>query len=300
MKKIAAILIFSLFCVILTPYARSKPQFELWVLDVGQGESVLVREPTGKTLLFDGGPSDQVLSELGAVLPVWQKDIDLIILSHLHADHIRGLISVLGKYTVHAVWYSGAHSDSSDTAAFLEAIRNEGLTPTTVHAGHDAMLGEARLAVRYPVRDMVGQDPSMEHDADVVVQVGVGTETVLLTGDLAENHEREMLRSCKAPDCSLASDVLQIPHHGSASGLIPEFLQTVHPTLAVIPVGLDNKFRHPRQEILDKLEKAAVPVRRTDLDGRIHIVFSPESLEVSSPKASNLLLRRLPAPSVPP
>ncbi|MBU6389782.1 MBL fold metallo-hydrolase, partial [Patescibacteria group bacterium] len=89
------------------PSYSSVPALDVWMLNVGQGESVLLREPHDKKILFDGGPDETVLSQLGSILPVWDRKINLVILSHNHSDHIDGLISVLERYQISEVWLSG-------------------------------------------------------------------------------------------------------------------------------------------------------------------------------------------------
>jgi competence protein ComEC len=257
---------------------------EAWVLDVGQGESVLVHEPSGKLLLFDGGPDDSVLSQLGAILPPWDDAIDLVILSHNHDDHIRGLLSVFQRYKVGGVWVSGATDTTAEYRLFTAEIAQyhipKRLTwfppascPPRAPCPPAIPFGQAQLQVYHPLREMLGIDPTDQHDATVSVKVSWHSQSIFLTGDLNEDHETDMLASCQAT-CTLASTILQVPHHGSATGLLPAFLAAVHPLDAVIPVGLNNKYHHPRPETLAKLTAAHIPIYRTDLQGRIHIILS--------------------------
>lgn len=289
MKKLTAIIgiIVALFWTgyALWPHTNSAALLEAWVLDVGQGESVLVREPSGKTILFDGGPDDKVLSELGAALPAWEHHIDLVILSHPHVDHLRGLIAVLDRYTVDAIWSSGSTAASSEYQAWMTAVSEKHIPLSFHHAPERVSFGAITLTIEHPWEDMTGKQPAQAHDADLAVKLTSGPRTLFLTGDLNEEHEQEMLTKCQLP-CSLKSDVLQIPHHGSASGLTPEFLAATHPDAAVIPVGLANKFHHPREEILDRLKNAHIPVLRTDTGKRIHIVLLPEKIDLSDDEAS--------------
>jgi len=266
----------------LSPQLFQRPTttgLEIWMLDVGQGESVLVREPSGKLLLFDGGPDDSVLSQLGAVLPPWQHTINLVLLSHNHADHIRGLISVLKRFTVQQVWDSGSISLSSDFTTFQGEISQQKIQQTHVFfhqlpcseiCPRPTAFGEAFLQVYHPLEDSTGLRPENEHDTDVSIKVSWHNVSIFLAGDLDEQHEDDMIESCQLPTCTLHATILQIPHHGSATGLSPEFLAATSPKEAWIPVGKDNKYGHPRQIILDRLNAAHIPIFRTDQDGRIH------------------------------
>jgi len=246
---------------------------DIWMLDVGQGESVFVHEPGGKTLLFDGGPDDSVLTQLGAVMPPWDRRIDLVILSHDHADHVDGLISVLQRFQVGELWISGATYDTSDFATFLHEAQDDRIPTVHQHFHPDPIsFGRANLQVYHPPTDMTGQDPAEAHDATLSVKVSYGESSLFLTGDLNEGHERDMLNQCQAP-CSLAATVLQVPHHGSGSGLLPEFLAAVHPQNTLIPVGAHNRYHHPAPSTVDKLKAAGIPTYRTDQNGRIKVIL---------------------------
>lgn len=265
----------------LAPLAVS-PRLEIWVLDVGQGESVLVREPSGKKLLFDGGPNDTVLAQIGEILPPWDRHIDVVVLSHPHADHIRGLISVLDRYTIGELWTSGTTAATKDFAAWTEKIQEKKIKTRVVQAGLEEPWGQAELEVHHPLITMAGKQPSETHDGTVVVRVEYQAQALLLTGDLEEEHELAMLQSCQQPKCTLASQIMQIPHHGSAYGLAPEFLAAVHPQIALIPVGKDNKFKHPRPEILEKLKKAQVIILRTDTQRQLHLFFQNSAISAQT------------------
>jgi len=291
------------FCIILAswwsfsslnpPESSSSSNLEAWVLDVGQGESVLLKDPSGKTLLFDGGPDDSVLNQLGEVLPPFDRTIDLAILSHNHSDHIRGLISVLERYDVKEVWISGAIHTTNDYQHFLEAIKDNH-TPTKVVffdktackaiCPKPTPFGNLLLQVYHPMENMTGQRPNDQHDATVSVKVSYGQESLFLTGDLNEGHETDMMKACQPPTCSLAATILQVPHHGSDTGLSEAFLEAVHPSSAVIPVGLHNKFKHPRQIILDRLTTAQIPIYRTDLQSRIHMSIGQDAYSITTEK----------------
>lgn len=292
MRK-AVLVICAVFLVSLTVRFVAAPELDpkqarLWMLDVGQGEAALVRTSDGRTLLFDGGPGDRVVSELGSILPPWQRSIDAIVLSHPHADHIRGLIAVLDRMDVGEIWSSGATHATADYAAWQERIALHNVPEHHRSAGWETRWGETTFRTLHPLTDMAGASPRNAHDANLVLQVEFGTKKVLLTGDLNDNHERGLVAQCGKP-CTLQSDILQVPHHGSASGLEPEFLDAVRPQVALIPVGANNRFSHPRAEITDRLEAAGIPIFRTDTDGRIAVQFGPDGIAVSTSKSNRTL-----------
>jgi competence protein ComEC len=263
----------------------------IWVLDVGQGESILIREPSGKKLLFDGGPDDSVLSELGIILPPWDRRLDLLVLSHNHIDHMRGFIKVLERYDVKELWISGAIHSTNDFQAFIATAYRSGIKPRIVFFSPAECFticpkiipfGEAGIQVYHPLSSMEGKSPKDQHDATLVIKVSFGSQSILLPGDIDEGHEKEMLAACKPKVCTLESTIFQAAHHGSASGLHPDFLKAVSPQAVLIPVGSKNRFGHPAPTILEKIKKAHIPVYRTDLRGRIHVVLYPERFTIST------------------
>jgi len=291
MKKGALIigLAFLLAFTLASLLPESTPgALDIWMLNVGQGESVFIHEPDGTTILFDGGPDDSVLQELGSVLPPWQHTINLVILSHPHADHIRGLIDVLQRYTVQAVWSSGTIIDTADFRTWIHLLTTLHIPVRHVHAYFQEKVGDANLEVYHPLVDMVGQEPEETHDGDVSVKLTYQSFSFFLAGDLNEDHENAMLASCQPPKCSLQSTILQVPHHGSATGLAVSFLQAVNPEAALIPVGLNNTFGHPRPEILAKLATAGIPVFRTDTEKRIHVLYKDDNVSIDTETGEHL------------
>lgn len=257
----------------------SQGKLDIWLLDVGQGESVLVREPSGKKLLFDGGQDDSVLAQLGQVMPFMDNQIDLMILSHTHSDHIAGLIPVLERYQVKEIWYTGALGDDVERKEFLKIAKERKVKISYVYAKENPApergylsypFGQAQFTILHPFKDWLNLNSDNAHDADIVLRMTLLGKSLLLTGDLNEEHEADIISHCHSPDCTLRSDILQLPHHGSNTGLTNEFLAAIKPKLIIIPVGLDNKFGHPGKETMAKIIKAKIPYFRTDLQGRGH------------------------------
>lgn len=243
------------------------------VLDVGQGEAVLIEDADGRRVLVDGGPSGQALqAALGRNLPFNDRRIDLVVLTHPQEDHVGGLVSLLDSYDVGGVLTGPGSADTLTYARWLEALRAARLPYTTADAGQSVALTGARLDVLGPDAD----DPLLPvrgvNESSVVLRLTAGEVSFLLTGDLGARGEAAVMRSGR----TLEATVLKVGHHGSRSGTTPQFLARVAPAVGVVSVGRDNSFGHPASETLDRL--GAVALYRTDEDGDVR--FSTDGVRL--------------------
>lgn len=241
----------------------SGSKFEVDFLDVGQGDAIYMRAPEGNDILVDGGPGKRVLEELGKVMPFWDKELDLVILTHNHADHLQGLLEVLKRYEVKEVWISGAVHTTSEYLEFLQILKDKKIKTLIVKNGVEKKYGELEGRVIYPIRSWQGERPTDQHEATVVTRWVYGKFSVLLTGDLGFDQLNEIIDSGEY----LKSTILKVPHHGSSTGLNKEFLELVSPKIAVIMVGSNNRYGHPTETILRMLEDFGTRIYRTDKDG---------------------------------
>lgn len=265
----------------------AEGKLKLAFLDIGQGDSILITTPHKRRILIDGGPDNTVLTRLGEELPFNERTIDLAIASHNHSDHITGLNSVLERYNVKQMWISGAIHTTNEYLRMLEAIRYNHIPTEVVWKGKTAEIDGVTVEVLHPIEKSDGIRPEDQHDATVVVRLCYIEECFLLTGDINETHEQNIIRSFSSEDearTHLQSQVLKEPHHGSASGLALNFLNLVNPQYAVIQVGKENKFGHPAPSILTKLQDKGVKVYRNDIHGTVYAITDGHSLSVTSKK----------------
>ena len=257
--------------------ALSRPDglLHVYVLDVGQGDALLVVTPNGRRLLVDGGPSPSALLEqLGRQHAPWDRRLDVVLLTHPDLDHIGGLAAALGAYEVAWILDPMLESDTAEAADWAVAEAREGAEVVPAVAGTRLILDEpagVSAEVLWPPADTepgaAGGALSALNNRSVVMRLTVGSTAVLLTGDLEMEGERALLQA----GADVRSDVLKVAHHGSASSTSSEFLAAVRPSLAVIGVGADNSFGHPGQAVLERL--GAIPVLRTDTDGAVGLVL---------------------------
>jgi len=237
------------FVVITATAGGRPPGASVVFLDVGQGDAILVFGSDGEVILVDGGPDPPLL--LAGLRRYDVERIDLLILSHPHADHLAGFIDVVDRYQVGAFWHPGS-PDSGAQFAELERRFVEAGVPVVVPApGELVRLGEIRIEVLGPLRRYDNLN-----DQSIVARMTVQSSSVLLAGDAEALAQSEL-----GP---IPADILKVPHHGSSTN-DPGWLLATGASLAVIQVG-ENSFGHPAPEIVDALVSKGVRVQRTDHD----------------------------------
>ncbi len=258
----------------LTLATQPDGRLHLVMLDVGQGDAILVRTGDGATMLVDGGPDpDLAMRRLGEALPFWQRSIDVVLMTHPHEDHVAGLVPALERYRVGVVLDPGRDYDNPSYRTFrLLAAAEPGAVTLLARAGMVLSLGErARLTILYPdATDAAAPLPEGDiNNASVVALLADGSFHALLTGDAEAPVEARLLsRGLLSP-----VDVLKVGHHGSDSSSTPAFLAAVQPRIALISDGIDNEYGHPHAITLEHLAAlGGVEVLRTDLDGTVELV----------------------------
>ncbi|HEX7195353.1 MAG TPA: ComEC/Rec2 family competence protein, partial [Candidatus Limnocylindria bacterium] len=257
----------------ITLASRPDGRLHLTVLDIGQGDAILVEAPGGTTMLIDGGPDPELtLRRLGANLPFFARRIDLLVLSHPHQDHVAGLVDVLDRFRVGALLHAGI---GFENAAFDRLLDDAALEPATTvvlaRAGQEFVLDRATtVQILYPT-DADATAPLPEGDINngsLVMLLRHGGFSAMLTGDAEAPIEAVLVGRGVLP----AVDLLKVGHHGSTSSTTPAFLDAVRPGAAVISSGEGNEYGHPAAETLGtRAARPAIAVYRTDLHGDIEV-----------------------------
>ena len=245
-------------------------QLHLQLLDVGQGDAILITTPGNQRILIDGGPDLSVLERLGEELPFFSKRIDLLLLTHTDADHITGFPEVIKRYDIKRILITGVDAHTSLYRAFLAAADAEETEVIIANAAHDLDLGHGViLDVLWPRESLLGKEMEDPNNASIVAKLIWKDHHILLTGDAEKEVEEELLKL----GVDLSSDILKVGHHGSRTSSSTGFLLAVAPEIALISAGRENKFGHPHQDVLHRLIDMGIEVRRTDVEGGVEVVF---------------------------
>ena len=253
-------------------------QLHVDVLNIGQGDSILVRLPTGENILIDGGPDGTVLRELAEVMPLYERKIDVMILTHPHADHMNGLLEVLKHYEVGSVIITGVFYKSSAYDEFVDQIARRKISVFFAHSSVDYRLGTVALDVVYPIKLAQGDRYENVNNSSISFRLLTDDGVFYFSGDLEKEGEEELLKSGQ----DLRADVLKAGHHGSRTSSSEAFLDLVQPDIAVISCGINNTFKHPHPETLEHFSERDIEFFRTDLDGRVEMVTGENGLAVKT------------------
>ena len=275
-----------LFCILLllSPYIfinLPTNYLTISMIDVGQGDSILIQTPKRKTILIDGGGSELGSFDVGekTLLPyLLDKNItkiDYMFFTHFDSDHCEGLFTILEKIPVENVIISKQGKLSRNFEKFLSIIQKNKTNIILVQAGDKIQIDkEVNITILFPQADLISEN--ILNNNSIVAKLEWKNKleevisSILLTGDIEQIAEERLIEKYKNTNI-LKADILKVAHHGSKSSSIKPFLELVNPTIALIGVGENNNFGHPNEGVLQRLESLNTIIFRTDKNGEINL-----------------------------
>lgn len=262
-------------------------------IDVGQGNAALIQCPQGKNILIDGGGFPESSFDVGryVVAPfLWHeriKNIDTVILTHPHPDHLNGLIFILKNFNVREVWSNGRNSTALSYRDFMGTLKEKHI-PHRFASEEEAPLNMNGVTIRIlnPSGSLNSDDDNSQaydftNDSSLVVKLTFGKVGFLFSADISCRSEARLLKENQ----DLASQVLLVPHHGGFKSSSIPFLQRVCPRIAVISCGKDNIYNLPHPDVLTRYQKIGATILRTDRNGAITITTDGTNISYSAHRA---------------
>lgn len=274
---VSLLLIFILSLSIVLYQTFSHTELTVSFLDVGQGDAILVTTPSKKQILIDGGATHKILEELSSEISYFDRSLDVVIATHPDADHVTGLIPTLVKYDVSTIITSPMTSDTGVFKELNSQIESEGADVRIGKKGDTIDFGDGVvLYILYPGERIVRDT----NDASVSVVIIYKEHSFLLTGDLSQAYEPELIQSSYIKNVT----VYKAGHHGSNTSSGEQLLSYTKPEYAVISAGKDNTYGHPHKEVLKRLSVYAKETFSTIDNGRITFTSDGKLLTISTKK----------------
>lgn len=254
-------------------YLSVGRDLEITFVDSGQGDAIYILTPNKKSIVIDGG-IDFYRLDNGDIIKGREifrflernkiTKLDVIILSHSHPDHTKGLVKVLNEISVQKVYESGYNENEPEYLECMDIVKNRKIPLEKILEGSSIDIDkDLQIEVFGPEKSSPFED---SNDNSIIFKLTYKSISFLFTGD-AENDEEQIVSDKYGRN--LCSDIMKAPHHGSSDSLNFNFLGSVNPRVLVISCGMDNPFGHPHMETLNWCRKNAVKIHRTDYDGNI-------------------------------
>ncbi len=254
------------------PCAEGTPLLSFTAFDVGQGEALLLQNTGHRPVVVDaggGGAAGAYIGDRVLAPALWARGVrrlDALVVTHADPDHIGGARSLLRDFSPDHLWTGISVREHTESEALAQAARRAGVAIGSLTAGRTLELGHATMRVLHPsAADW--ERPRVRNDDSLVLEVRYGDVAMLLTGDIGEDVEREIVRGLRPARFR----VLKVAHHGSRTSTSQALLEAWRPHVAVISAGRGNAFGHPTGDVLARLEEAGARVLRTDLEGEVTV-----------------------------
>ncbi len=286
-RQIIAIAAFAIIGVLLCVWYALPRSATLIMIDVGQGDALLLRTRHGQTIVIDSGNDPGYFGKLGRLLGPWDRTIDLLVLTHPHEDHVSGFIDVEGRWKVGSVLWTGVEYSAPAYQAFQSWVR--AYSPDrlfTAKAGQRIDIDGGWLEVLWPIESLhgkVAQSDGLEgsggvNDTSIVLLVNIDGYSMIFSGDVSTVVERTIVSRIGLKP----ADIVKVGHHGSRYSTSQEWIDALKPSIALISVGAKNEFNHPAQSVIARLREVGAQVYQTPEHGTVSVELKSDGLKVKT------------------
>ncbi|MFA7243830.1 MAG: MBL fold metallo-hydrolase [Patescibacteria group bacterium] len=272
---LGVLIIILIFLWVTIAKSPTTDSLNIYFLNVGQGDAELIQKGDYQ-ILIDGGPDDSILSEIGKIMPITDRRIDIVILTHPHADHLTGINQIIQRYEVGQIYSSGSITTSDQYLNFLNAVTSKNIPMSIPEIGDKiSVFGDAELQFLWPGKKYLGISGDNLNNTSEFVRFCEFSHCADFLGDMETDEQAIAYAQLKANNVDYSADLLKISHHGSTNGTNATTLNEINPQVAVIEVGVENKYGHPHAATLDLLNSRNIQDYRTDRDGTIGFSLTP-------------------------
>jgi competence protein ComEC len=276
-KKLSIIIILLIITIFYYRFEDQSNLLRVCFLNVGQGDSILIKSPQGKNILIDGGPNANLIHQLGNKHSYQNHKIDILIITHSHTDHYIGLIEVVKRYDIKLILWSGVNAHNSSYLYFKKLTKN--LNTEVALLGQEYLIEkDLKIKILYPIHHLSKEEAEDMNNTSVSLILSYREIDFFLAGDLTCEGEKEIIKQ----NLNIEAEIYKASHHGSRWSNCNAILDKLKPELAIIQSGLDNKFKHPHLETLERLEKRSIQILRNDELGDIWIESDGEKYWVKN------------------
>lgn len=280
-QKVISVLVLTIILIIAWFQDQAQddisPDLFVYYLNVGQGDSALIESPNGVQVLIDAGKGDAVIKELENIMPFWDRDIDILVLSHGDLDHIGGFFDILDSYEVGQIIRADTVIDSKYLEELLRKARDSGISIQELGEGDKIILDQTN-GIYFDIYSPVKESLLDENETSLVMELIYHENEFLFTGDATTETELNLIK--KYSD-KINSDILKVGHHGSKTSTSELFLEKVTPDYSILSYG-ENSYGHPNSEVLERLGKLGGQIFETKDRATIVARSDENSLEVYS------------------
>lgn len=250
-------------------------RLHIYILNIGQGDALLIKTPKGNWGMIDSGKNTIVLEELEKTLPFFIRNLSFIVLTHPDADHIEGFIEILKRYEVETVFTNKTTKQSSLFDSIIHQVTTHNIKQYELGEMHDFIFDNVHFDIIWPIKTNDYLKIEDSNDTSISMVISYGKFELYSAGDLSFVQENQAI-----PDAR-DIDIMKISHHGSTSSTNTELLKKLTPEIAVISVGKDNSYGHPHKDILENLKNEGIKILRTDEIGTIKMKTDGTLLSIS-------------------